>query len=64
VKAGKAIYGAAIGFLAPGAAYLLLNMGDGITGNEWLGALFTSIITAGSVGTAVFLSPKNAPADH
>lgn len=54
MNAAKAIYGAVVGFLAPGAAFLIAQSGDGLTGNEWLIAGLTSIVTAGAVGSTVW----------
>ena len=53
MTATKAIYGAVLGFVAPGAAYLLLNLDGGLTWNELLGALLTAVVTSASVGVAV-----------
>lgn len=36
LKNTKAIYAAVIGFVAPGAAYLIGVADDGVSGKEWL----------------------------
>lgn len=57
LTAAKARYGAAvaavIGFVAPGAVYLLEHDVDGISGNEWLHALILSVVVAGGSAAAV-----------
>lgn len=58
--AAKALWGGALAFVVPGAAYLLLNLDDGLTGRELIGALLTAIVTAGSVGGTVY-AVKNKP---
>lgn len=54
------IVAAVVGFLAPGAAYLLTVDGDGVTSTEWTHAVLISVITAavggGAVGVAVHLT--------
>jgi hypothetical protein len=66
MKATKAWAGAALGFLAPGAGYLIGVAPDGITGTEWLIGALTCVVTSGAVGAAVFSvenKPKAQPAD-
>lgn len=60
MTAAKALWGGAVAFIAPGAAYLLLQLNDGISGTDLLGAALTSIVTAGSVAGTVY-SVKNGP---
>jgi hypothetical protein len=47
LKNTKAVAAAVIGFLAPGASYLIAVSSDGVSGQEWLIAGLTSIVTAG-----------------
>lgn len=64
LKSTKAVYAAVLGFLAPGASYLIGVSGDGISTNEWLIALLTSVVAGGAIGTAVHLvenKPKDTP---
>jgi len=61
VKYAKAIYGAAVAFVAPGATVLLTELaGDGIQGNDWLKAGLLCIVSAAAVGGAVAWAPKNS----
>lgn len=61
MKYAKAIYGAGIGFIAPGAAVLVTELaGDGIQGSDWLKAGLVCIVSAAAVGGGVALAPKNA----
>lgn len=54
MRSTKAIVGAAIAFVAPGAGYLIGVAPDGITGNELLIGALTCLVTAGAVGGAVW----------
>lgn len=61
LTAAKSVAAAVIGFLAPGAAYLIGAGQDGITSNEWvLGALWCigGSAVAGGVVYAVENKPK------
>lgn len=55
MTAAKAVYGAIVAFVAPGAAYLVAEaIADGVTGNEWLTAACISVIAAAGVGGVVY----------
>lgn len=45
--------GAAVGFFAPGAAYLLTVDNDGISGTEWLHGGLISLVAAAASSAAV-----------
>lgn len=51
-KAG-ALAGAVLGFIAPGAVYLLTVDGDGISSTELVHAVLIAIVAAAGVGGAV-----------
>lgn len=59
LKSTKAIAAAALGFVAPGASIIIFSVTDGsaggstITTGEWITAICTCIVTAGSSGLAV-----------
>jgi len=60
MKAAKAIYGAAVAFVAPGATVLLTELaGDGVQGNDWLKAGLVCVVSAAAVGGTVWAA-KNA----
>lgn len=64
LTSAKAVAGAVAGLLAPGAAYLIAQSGDGLTSTEWLIAGLTAIVTAGAVGGTVYAvenRPKASP---
>lgn len=53
-KAWVSAYGAAaVGFVAPAAAYLATVDSDGISGTEWLHSLLIAVIAAVPSGAAV-----------
>lgn len=59
MTAAKALWGAVIGFVAPGAAYLLANQASGISGDELIAALLTAVVTsAGVAGTVYWVENK------
>lgn len=60
LKNTKAVAAALIGFLAPGASYLIGVSSDGISGQEWLTAALTSVVTAG-VSFGVVQQIENKP---
>lgn len=60
LKNTKAIAAAVIGFLAPGASYLIGVSSDGVSGQEWLVAGLTSVVTAG-VSFGVVQRLENKP---
>lgn len=60
LTSAKAIYGAVLGFVAPAAVYLFDVSGDGVSGNEWLKAILTAVISAGAIGATVY-SVENKP---
>lgn len=60
LKNTKAVAAAVIGFLAPGASYLIGVSSDGISGQEWLTAALTSVVTAG-VSFGVVQQIENKP---
>lgn len=53
LKSTKAVYAAVLGFLAPGASYLIGVSSDGISTNELLIALLTSVVAGGVIGGVV-----------
>ena len=53
LKSTKAYVAAALGFVAPGAAYLIGVSGDGITGAEWLVAGLFCVAGGAVIGGAV-----------
>lgn len=55
VTAAKAVWAGAIGFVAPGAGILLIELaGDGIQAGDLWKALLVSVITAAPAATAVY----------
>jgi hypothetical protein len=61
VRAAKAIWGAVVAFVAPGATVLLTELaGDGIQSGDWLKAGLVCVVSAAAVGGAVWAAPKNA----
>lgn len=61
LKPTKAIWAAVLGFLAPAASILLLEVGgNGIQMSDVWKALLVAIVTAGSTGGAVY-SATNKP---
>lgn len=62
LKNTKAIAAAVIGFLAPGASYLIGVSSDGVSGHEWLIAGLTMVITSG-VSYGVVQQLENKPKD-
>lgn len=54
MNAAKAVWGAAVAFVAPGAVYVVANAGDGMTGNEWLIAAALCFVPAAAVGGTVY----------
>lgn len=50
----KAYAAAAMGFLAPGAAYLIGVAADGITGNEWIVGGLTCLAASAATGGVVW----------
>lgn len=62
LKATKAVVAAVIGFLAPGASYLIGVSSDGVSGQEWLVAGLTSIVTS-AVSFGVVHQLENKPKD-
>lgn len=62
LKSTKAVYAAVLGFLAPGASYLIGVSSDGISINKWLIALLTSVVAGGVIGGVVQVV-ENKPKD-
>lgn len=62
LKPTKAIVATALGFLAPGASYLLGVDGDGISSGEWLRAGLFCVIGGVVLGGSVY-SVENKPKD-
>jgi hypothetical protein len=60
LNSAKALWGGVVGFVAPGAAYLLTRLEDGITGNELIGAGLTAVVTAAGVSATVW-AVENRP---
>lgn len=54
LKATKAVVATVLGFLAPGATYLLGVDGDGISGGEWLRAGLFCVLGAVVIGGSVY----------
>ena len=54
LKPTKAIYAAVIGFLAPGATYLIGVNGDGVQSNEWVNALLFCVAGAAVLGGGTY----------
>ena len=62
MKYAKAIYGAMIAFIAPGATVLLTELaGDGIQGKDWLKASLVCVVTAAAVGGGVAAIANKMP---
>lgn len=59
----KALVAAVLGFLTPGAAYLIARADDGINGNDWLVAALTCIASSAITGGVVWAIP-NKPKVH
>lgn len=53
LRSTKAIVAAALGFVAPGAAYLVGVAGDGITRGEWVVGALICIAGSVAIGGAV-----------
>lgn len=53
LKSTKAVAAAVLGFVGPGAAYLIGVSGDGITANEWLVGALTCVATGTITGLTV-----------
>lgn len=53
LKATKAYVAAVLGFLAPGAGFLILASKDGITSTEWLLGVPYCVTAAGATGVVV-----------
>lgn len=64
MRAAKAVAAGVVGFLAPGAAYLIGVSGDGISGNEWLVAGLTAVVAAGVSSGVVYAVPNQADNVH
>lgn len=62
LKPTKAVVATVLGFLAPGASYLLGVDSDGISGSEWLRAGLYCIIGGVVLGGSVF-AVENKPKD-
>lgn len=60
MTAAKAWAAAALGFLAPGAAYLIGVQDGGYTGNEWITAGLIAIASGGTLGGVVY-AVENKP---
>lgn len=68
LKATKAVWAAALGFVGPGLAVLIPQVapgGDGIQGREIVWALLLSLAFAGGGGATVFaVENKRKPDDY
>lgn len=63
LSSAKAVWAGVLGFIAPGASYLIGVQEGGISGNEWLVALLTAIVAGGAIGTVTYVV-ENKPLNH
>ena len=62
LKATKAVVAAALGFVAPGAAYLAGVSSDGVSSSEWITALLICVGGSAVLGLTVH-QVENKPKD-